>query len=457
MKTTLIMRSTLLLAALTAAPAFAQQAQQAAPATALADDFKPASTNIRGQDFPQVNSARQVRFRISAPQVQTIRVMNTNLIKGADGVFTGITAPQDPGFHAYQLTIDGFVTADPASESFFSGGKMTSAIEVPDKGVDFYDLKDVPHGEIRAHWYRTTSGEDRQAWVYTPPDYDQDQTKRYPVLYLQHGMLEERRAWAQQGRTNFIMDNLIAEKKAVPMIVVMEDGGISQGMGGAGGRGGPPGGGRGGAGRAAPGGAPATAPAGVPAGPPAGAGAMGSTFDGEPLFLIGAPAVAPGAARGGAPGGGRAGGRGPAGGINMPFTTQIINDVIPEIDARYRTLADRDHRAMAGLSLGGTQTYQITTANKDKFGYVGIFSAPFGFPGLNAYTPSADEFDKTFKVFFISMGSKESAGTGRQPAQTLKDAGVKHVTYYEAPGTAHEFQTWRKSLHEFAPLLFQTN
>ena len=141
--------------------------------------------------------------------------------------------------------------------------------------------------------------------------------------------------------------------------------------------------------------------------------------------------------------------------MNMPFTTQIIADVLPEIDATYRTIADRDHRAMAGLSLGGTQTYQITSANKDKFAYVGIFSAPFGFPGLNAYAASADEFDKEYKVFFISMGGKEGAGSGRQPADTLMEAGVKHVTYFEAPGTAHEFQTWRKALHEFAPLLFQ--
>jgi enterochelin esterase family protein len=154
-------------------------------------------------------------------------------------------------------------------------------------------------------------------------------------------------------------------------------------------------------------------------------------------------------------GAGRGGGGGGRGGMSMPFTTQIINDIIPEIDAKFRTINARESRAMAGLSLGGTQTYQIAQANKDKFAYVGVFSAPFGFPGLNGYAASPEEFDKTFKVFFISMGSKEGAGSGRQPAQTLKDAGVKNITYYEAPGTAHEFQTWRKSLHGFAPLLFK--
>jgi enterochelin esterase family protein len=432
-KRTVMMQGVLWAAVLVALPAWGQQT---APAP-LADDFKPASSNILGQQYPQVNSARQVRFRISAPQAQSIRVMGTNLVKGEDGVFTGTTAPQDPGFHAYQLTIDGVVVADPASESFFSGGKMTSAIEVPDAGVDFYDWKDVPHGELREHFYKAKSGDNREAWVYTPPGYDQDVARRYPVLYLQHGMLEERRVWAQQGRVNFILDNLIAEKKAVPMIVVMEDGGISQGMGGGGRRG-------------APGGRGVPARGGGPASAPAGGGAMGPSGDGEALFFAAAPG---GGAGGGRTGGGR--GRGGPGGMSMPFTGQLVNDVIPEIDAAYRTIPDRDHRAMAGLSLGGTQTYQITAANKDKFAYVGIFSAPFGFPGLNAYAASAEEFDKQYKAFFISMGSKEGGGSGRDPANQLKEAGVKHVTYYEAPGTAHEFQTWRKSLHEFAPLLFQ--
>jgi enterochelin esterase family protein len=232
---------------------------------------------------------------------------------------------------------------------------------------------------------------------------------------------------------NFILDNLIAEKKAVPMIIVMEDGGISQGMGGGGGpgrRGGGPNRGSG------------------PASAPAGGRALAPSPDGETFF-----AAAPAAAPAGRAGRGR--GRGGPGGMTMPFTSQLVNDVIPEIDAAFRTIPDRDHRAMAGLSLGGTQTYQITAANKDKFAYVGIFSAPFGFPGLNAYAPSAEEFDKQYKVFFISMGGKEGGSSGRDPANQLKQAGVTHVTYYEAPGTAHEFQTWRKALHEFAPLLFQ--
>jgi enterochelin esterase-like enzyme len=414
-----------------------------APQTAMAEDWKPCTSNIIGQQYPQVNSARQVRFRINAPQATSIRALGANLVKGDDGVFTGITAPQDPGFHYYQITVDGLAVADPMSETFFGSNNVRSGIEIPEAGVDFYDWKDVPHGDVRAHYYKAKSGDNRLAYVYTPAEYDSNPAKRYPVLYLQHGMGEDRRAWPNQGRTNFILDNLIAEGKAVPMLVVMEDGAIATGMGGGGG-------GRGGAGRGAPGGAPGRGP-----------GAMGPTLDGDALFFVGAPA-GPGGGPGGAPGaGGRAGGMGGGGGgrgmggINMPFTTQIINDIIPEIDAKFRTLADRDHRAMSGLSLGGTQTYQITQANKDKFAYVGVFSAPFGFPGLEAYAPSGEEFDKTFKVFFISMGSKEGAGTGRTPAEQLKTAGVKNVTYFEAPGTAHEFQTWRKSIYNFMPLLFK--
>jgi len=248
---------------------------------------------------------------------------------------------------------------------------------VPDKGVDFYDVKDVPHGDILTHPYKAKSGEDRLAYVYTPPGYNKDTDKKYPVLYLQHGMGEDRRAWPNQGRTNYILDNLIAEKKAQPMIIVMEDGGIATGMGA---------------------------------------------------------------------------------GTNK-FIEAIPKDIIPEIDANFRTIPDREHRAMAGLSLGGMQTYNITQQNIDKFANVGIFSAPFGFPGVaNGYgglLQKPEEFGKTFKVFFISMGSKEGGGSGKQPYDQMKAANLPNIHYYEAPGTAHEFQTWRKSLNAFAQLLFK--
>jgi len=372
-------------------------------------DAKPASTNAPGREYPKVDSQRRATFRVYAPDAKTVRVFNTDLKKGDDGYWTGTTQPLDPGFHYYTISIDGASVADPNSQGFFGAGTVRSGIEIPDAGADFYDLKDVPHGEIRSRWYTTGRGETRQAFVYTPPGYDQNTRTRYPVLYLQHGMGEDRRAWPTQGRTNVILDNLIAEKKAVPMIVVMEDGEITPGAGGA----------RGGTGRGA-----------IPAGPTPAAGV-------------------PPAARGA--GGGR-------GLPPMAFVTAVVNDVVPMIDKTYRTIPDREHRAMAGLSLGGTQTYQITQANLDKFSYVGIFSAPFGFPGVetgyDGLLKRPDEFAKRVRLFYVSMGSKEGATTGRSVHEELEKAGIKHV-YYESPGTAHEFQTWRRSLHGFAQQLFK--
>lgn len=403
-----------------------------------AGDAKPASTNIGGYQYPMIDSQRRVTFQVTAPNAQSVKVSfgNTELTKGENGIWTGTTGPLDPGFHYYQIVIDGVGVADPASEAFFGVGNVRSGIEVPEQGVDFYDVKDVPHGEIRTRYYTAKSnGQTRQAFVYTPPDYDKNPAARYPVLYLQHGMGEDRRAWPVQGRANFILDNLIAEGKAKPMIVVMEDGGITPGMTSGAGRGA----GRGRGGPAAQGGPPSTQPqaAGAPTTAPTGGGPRG--------FAGGPPA-------------GRGGRGAPGGGMGGEFVAAIISDVIPTIDANYRTIADREHRAMAGLSLGATQTYQITQANLDKFSYIGVFSAPFGFPGVetgyNGLLAKPDEFAKQVKVFFVSMGSKEGAGNGRSIHEALEKGGIKHV-YLETPGTAHEFQTWRKSLHAFAPLLFQ--
>ena len=398
-------RIILVIAAMTLAAAFCWSQSTGA------GDAKPASTNGPGREYPKVDSQRRATFRILAPDAKSVRVLNTDLSKGDDGYWMGTTPPLDPGFHYYTITIDGVSVADPNSQGFFGAGNVRSGIEIPDSGVDFYDLKNVPHGEVRMRWYTTSSGETRQAYVYTPPGYDQNTKTRYPVLYLQHGMGEDRRAWPTQGRTNLILDNLIAEKKAVPMIVVMEDGGITPGMGGA----------------QAPAARGAAAAAGAP---PAGT-----------------PPV--GAARGGG------GGRGLA---PMPFVTAVVNDVMPMIDRTYRTIPDREHRAMAGLSLGGTQTYQITEANLDKFSYIGIFSAPFGFPGVETgykgLLKKPADFNKQVHLFYISMGSKEGATTGRSIHEELDKAGIKNV-YFESPGTAHEFQTWRRSLNGFAQQLFK--
>ena len=398
----------------------------------LFQNSKPASTNIIGAEYPRIDAQRRAIFRVRAPEAQSVVVGlgKTALTKGDDGFWNGVTAPLDVGYHYYNLRIDGVEVNDPSSETFFGSGRVMSGIEVPEEGVDFYLAKKVPHGQIVAFWYFAEStGEIRQAYVYIPPDYIKNNDKRYPVLYLQHGMGEDRRAWANQGRTNFILDNLIAEGKAKPMIVVMEDGGIAAGMGGARRQGGP------GAQGARPGqgqGQPTT-------------GAKPQQGQGQQ-----APGAKPQPGQGQGPGG-------------MPsfwdgFSSVIIKDLIPAIDANFRTLSNRENRALAGLSLGGTQTYQITQTNLDKFANIGIFSAPFGFPGVetgyNGLLSKPEEFAKQVKVFYISMGSKEGPNTGRSIHEQLDKAGIKHV-YYEAPGTAHEFQTWRKSLHGFTQLLFK--
>lgn len=348
---------------------------------------KPASSNIPGAQYPRIDKEGKAYFRIEAPEATSVSVSlgNVALTKDDKGVWTGVTKPLDPGFHYYNLKINGVNVNDPNSETFFGSSRVMSGIEVPEDGVDFYDVKKVPHGKIESFWYFSEStGETRLAYVYTPPGYDKNQSERYPVLYLQHGMGEDRRAWPNQGRTNFILDNLIAEGKAKPMIIVMEDGGIAQAFN-------------------------------SPKRPQ------------DTNFWDG-------------------------------FEDVLIKDLIPTIDANYRTLNDRKNRAIAGLSLGGTQTYQISQANLDKFSSIGIFSAPFGFPGVetgyNGLLAKPDEFAKQVNVFYVSMGSKEGARAGRDTGEALKKANVKHV-YYEAPGTAHEFQTWRKSLYGFAQLLFK--
>jgi enterochelin esterase family protein len=355
-------------------------------------DAKAASSNVPGASFPQVDSLGRAHFRVAAPDARAVSVSlggGVALTKGADGFWTGATVPLSPGFHYYTVTVDGSLGADPGSESYFGTGKMSSAIEIPSPGEDFYLAQDVPHGDVRAHYYRAkSSGATRRCFVYTPPDYDTNTTARYPVLYLQHGMGEDARGWPTQGRAGFILDNLLAEGKAKPMLVVMDDGGITPGS--------------------------------------------------------------------------RRGGNGPGPKFWDGFTETLVHEIVPMIDATYRTMPDRRHRAMAGLSLGGTQTWQIAQAHLDQFSYFGSFSAPFGFPeistGFNGLLADPTAIAKQVNLLFISVGSAEGGsftGGTRSFHEALEKAGVHHV-FYESPGTAHEWQTWRRSLHEFAPLLFQT-
>lgn len=384
------------------------------------EDFKPAISNQPGKQFPQVNSERRARFKITAPKAQSVRVPEwggITLTKGEDGAWVGTTRPLDEGFHYYRINIDGADVPDPGSKFYFGANRWGSAIEIPAGDEDFYAVKNVPHGQLRENLYFSKSTKaTRRCFVYTPPDYDKDTSKRYPVLYLQHGAGEDETGWGNQGRTNLIMDNLIAEGKARPFLIVMDNGGN---IGGGARRGGPP-------------------VPGAPGAPPGG----------------GAP---PGQARGGPPGQGRGGPPGQGrGGFNFSGFAQILTEeLIPFIDANYRTLADQPNRAMAGLSMGGMQTRQITLANLDKFSHIGMFSGG----SIGSDTPALADpsgFKQKVRVLFVSYGSREAAGaaTAKANHDALEKLGIKNV-YYESPNTAHEWQSWRRSLYQFAPLLFR--
>jgi enterochelin esterase-like enzyme len=389
------------------------------------EDFKPSSLNQPGQQYPQVNSQRYARFRIVAPNAQSVSVSlglggrgGTPLTKGEDGVWAGTTTgPMDEGFHYYHLTVDGGIFNDPGTLNFYGSTRWESGIEIPAHDQDFYALKDVPHGRVQQVLFPskfTNSIIARPAYVYTPPDYEKDTTKRYPVLYLQHGWGENEYAWWNQGRANLIMDNLIAEGKSKPFIIVMTYGLTNEGPG--------PGGRRGGRGP--------------------GAMAAAGTTNAAPTGTNGAPA-------GRGPGG--RGGMDLFGGAAAAFETVLVGELIPYIDANFRTLADQPHRAMAGLSMGGMETKIITLKNPDKFSHIGLFSGGIISPSDVTNTAS---FKEQVKVVFCSCGSRENPGNINANHEALGQIGIKN-TAYVSPGTAHEFLTWRRSLHEFAPLLFQ--
>ncbi|WP_223815885.1 alpha/beta hydrolase [Adhaeribacter rhizoryzae] len=406
-------------AALTSSMALAQTNQPA-----VKEDFKPSSFNQPFQDYPQVNSQGYARFRIVAPQADSVRVTlglggrgGTRLTKGADGAFTGTTAgPLDEGFHYYHLIVDGGVFNDPGTGNFYGSQRWESGIEIPAKDQDFYALKNVPHGHVQQVLFPSKStNTSRVANVYTPPGYEKGNTK-YPVLYLQHGWGENETSWAIQGKTNLIMDNMIAEGRIKPFIVVM-----TYGMTNTGGR---PGGPRPAASATAtaPGATPAAGAA--PAPRPAGGG-------------MGAAGVVPNGVTAGEPTGVGA------------FQTVLLDELIPYVDSHFRTIANRDNRAMAGLSMGGFETHTITLAKPEVFGYWGLMS------GGN-YTPEQLKGKMKPKLLYITYGSKETRGAEALPKveADLKAAGYKVGTYV-SPGTAHEFQTWRRSLYQMAPLLFK--
>jgi len=372
-----------------AAVCFAAQAQTNQPA----DDWKSSPSNMPGQQFPQVNSEGRVRARLQAPQAQSVQLnisgVKFPMTKDTNGVWMGDSTPQDPGNHYYGLVVDGAEVPDPNGSFIFGSGAWRNAVEIPAADQDFYALKNVPHGQVREiYYFGKTSNTQRRCFVYTPPDYDKDPTKRFPVLYLLHGYNENETGWSHQGCAGLIMDNLIAEGKATPFIIVMENSAIT------------------------------IRPGFVPHGaPPAGGPPRGN---GRGMFDF------------------------------STFEHALLEDVIPFMDANFRTMADQPHRALAGLSMGGMQTRAIALAHLDTFSHIGIFSG--GSIATNEITDMI-AFKQKVKVVFVSYGSRENGAAGKADVAALKTAGVNSV-YYESPNTAHEWQTWRRSLHEFAPLLF---
>ena len=345
----------------------------------IIEDFRPSTLNQPGQEYPQVNSQGYARFHIIAPEAQSVVVSlglggtrgGTPLTKAADTSWVGTTAgPMEEGFHYYHVTIDGGVFNDPGTLNFYGSTRWESGIEIPAHDQDFYALKDVPHGKVQQILFPSKStNTSRRAFVYTPPGYDKEISKRYPVLYLQHGWGEDETAWTNQGHANLIMDNLIAEGKIKPFIIVMT---------------------------------------------------YGMTNDVK------------------------------MGGIRnfdiTPFQTVLLDELIPYIDDNFRTLADQPHRAMAGLSMGGMETKTITLARPDVFSHYALLSG-------GTYAPEDIKDKSTVKLIFLSCGSFENPTGIMKAATALRDAGINTVSYI-SENTRHEFQTWRRSLYELAPLLF---
>ena len=396
-----------------------QQRNQKVPSVvAGVEDFKPASSNQDNKQYPMVNSERMVRAQISAPDAKEVGLDIGGKIylmtKDENGVWTGTSAPQDEGFHYYQLNIDGASVPDPGSLYYYGASRWGSGIEIPSADQDFWQVKNVPQGSMSEVFYWSTYTEKmRRCHVYLPAEYFTNPTKKFPVLYLQHGMGENEYGWAEQGHTAQILDNLIAEGKAVPCIIVMDNGLNANRPGEQGGFGGPR--------------------------PQRPQGAQGAGPRGQ------RPQGAPGQA------GPRRGGFGGFGGFSEGFKNVLFNDIIPMVEKNYRVIADPQHRAYAGLSMGGMQAREITLANPEKFAYVGSFSS--GSWSVDQVKES-NGFTKNVKLLFMSGGGKENMGCVDAAKKIHDELGMNAVGY-ESPGTAHEWHTWRRSLYQFAQLIFK--
>lgn len=350
-------------------------------------DAKVAETTFPGNEFPKVDKEGRAYFSISAPEAKDVKVdicsKKYDMKRDSKGNWMAVTDPLPVGFHYYFILVDGVSTVDPATDTFFGYHRQAGGIEIPEgpEGNYYRPQEGVPQGQVRSlYYYSKSAGSFRHAMVYTPAEYEKGK-KKYPVLYLQHGMGEDETGWSKQGHMQHIMDNAIHEGRAVPMIVVMESGDIRA---------------------------------------PFGRGMSHADY-------------------------------------GASFYPVLLNDLIPYIEANFRVKADRENRAMAGLSWGGKQTFDIVLNNLDKFAWMGTFSAAiFGVDVKNAYNgifSRPDEFNEKIHYFSMSCGTEENFGTERM-VNTLREAGI-NVEFKVSEGTAHEWLTWRRGLNEFIPNIFK--
>jgi enterochelin esterase-like enzyme len=341
---------------------------------------------------PEIAADRRVTFRLLAPKAREV-VLTGEFIEGgrnfdmsAEGLWSVTVGPLDPEIYHYNFTIDGVRTIDPGNPDVKTGSTpstISSILEVRGDRPAFYDGQNAPHGEIRSHWYRSSSLNSlRRLTVYTPPGYERDLQARYPVVYLFHGANADENAWYRLGRVNLILDNLLAAGKAKPFIVVMPFG------------------------------------YGVPPNAPS-----------EP------------------------------GQNTALFGKDLIDDVIPFIQSQYRTLADRDHRAIVGLSMGGGQALSIGLNHLELFSHVGGFSSGLGpaaaFPTTYANLVAHPEVaNKKVRLLWVGCGKEDGAfAASRSFSDFLTENRIKH-TFRETTG-AHTWMVWRRYLNEISPLLFQ--
>ena len=356
-------------------------------------DAVTAETTVPGNEFPKVDKEHRAYFRVVAPDAHRVQVdicgKKYDMRRDQQGVWCAVTDPLVVGFHYYFINIGGMNVIDPATETFFGCNRQAGGIEIPEgpEGDYYRPQQGIAHGQVRSIYYYAKATEEwRHALVYTPAEYEKGK-KRYPVLYLQHGMGEDETGWSKQGRMQHIMDNLIASGEAVPMIVVMESGDIKAPFKG-------------------------------------GDNRQGFSQYGASFYKV------------------------------------MTNDLITTIDSKFRTLRDRDHRAMAGLSWGGHQTFDVVLSHMDLFAWMGAFSgAIFGLDVKTAYNgifTRPDEFNREIHYLFLMSGTEgmdKMFGT-KKLVDELNNQGI-HAHYYESTGTDHEWLTWRRGLRQFVPHLFK--